>query len=112
VSSSTTPVALQLAGASIDSYYLGGYSPADVQPPGRLTVTRMSAAKANGDLIGAFTMKVPAGADPSAFGFLYVFGPLSASGGLMMHSVSSCRSKLAVRRHVLLIEWACVHHPL
>jgi hypothetical protein len=78
------------AGASIDSYYLGGYTPADVQPPGRLTVTRMSAAKANGDLIGAFTMAVPAGADPSAFGFLYVFGPLSSSGALMQHEVRSC----------------------
>jgi hypothetical protein len=92
----TLPLGPCTTGASIDSYYLGGYSPADVQPPGKLTVSRMSAAKAGGDLIGAFTMKVPAGTDPTAFGFLYVFGPLSPSGGLAMHAVRSEWDVLAV----------------
>lgn len=87
----TAPVAVP--GASIDSYFLGGYQPTSVQPPGRLTVARTDAAKADGDLIGSFTIEVPAVADPTAFSFLYVFGPLSSSSGLMQHEVGVSRRR-------------------
>lgn len=75
------------AGASINSYFLGGYTTSQVQPPGRITVSDLRAAKADGDIVGAFSMALPAGTDPSAFNFLYVFGPLSPTGELMQHEV-------------------------
>lgn len=52
------------------------------------------ATKADGQLMGAFSFKLPSGADPASLDTIYTFGPLSSSGGLMQHEVTACLANL------------------
>ena len=56
------------AGASVDSYYLGGYSSGQVIPPGRLTVTQMNASQASGRIYAQFALQLSQTADELSAG--------------------------------------------
>lgn len=56
------------SGASVDSYYLGGYSASQVTAPGRLTIPQMNASLVSGRLYAQFTMQLTQGAADLAAG--------------------------------------------
>ncbi len=55
------------AGASVDNYYLGGYTPAQVKPPGKLDLISASAAKSGDRLQALFKIRVPGTGQPLAY---------------------------------------------
>ena len=77
------------AGASVNSYYLGGYVTSAVTPPSRLDVLAMSADSTNGVLSAAFTLNLTAAdvAKLSAFDIIYSQGSLDSSGNFIPHPV-------------------------
>ena len=70
---------------------MNGYTAADQVAPTWLTVSALSAAaSSDGNLAGAFTMRMPtpASAYPTAaFPILYAFGPTDKAGALEIHPV-------------------------
>ena len=72
---------------------MGGYTPQDMKPPSWLSNSGLAAAaQQDGTLVGVFTVQMPTPASafpPSAFPFLYVFGPLDKHGSPALHEVRS-----------------------
>lgn len=56
------------AGASVDTYFLGGYDASQVRAPGRLNVAQMNASLESGRLYAQFTMQLPQSAEQLASG--------------------------------------------
>lgn len=61
-------VAVINAGATIDSYYLGGTNSGQVTPPGKLTVTQMNASQVSGRIYAQFALQLTQTADELAAG--------------------------------------------
>ncbi|KAK9815929.1 hypothetical protein WJX72_012106 [[Myrmecia] bisecta] len=77
------------SGASIDDYFLGGYTPSAVKPPSRLTILSRSATGNATNLQATFRLLVAAsGADLKAFNIIFALGPLGSDGGLQQHPLS------------------------
>ncbi|CAL8468982.1 g8523 [Coccomyxa elongata] len=77
------------SGASVDNYYLGGYSSAMVQPPGKLNLLSASAAMSGNRLQALFTIRLPTnGSTLSATptDYLMALGRLDPSGNLVKHA--------------------------
>ena len=91
-------VTARSAGASVNNYYLGGYAPSQVTPPGKLSVVRLSAALSGGRLQAMFQLRLPQNPQDMQGGptpVLYAVGLLDASGSLLPHpdsqvSAASC----------------------
>ena len=79
------------AGASINDFHLGGYTPSAVLPPSQLTYLDKRADHTAGVLSAAFTLNLSAAdaAQTAEFNIIYSQGPLDANGGLQPHPVSS-----------------------
>ena len=83
------------AGASIQPYYLGGYSPARVRPGGNLTVLAASAAQAAGRLQATFRLLLAGSAAALAaqpLDVLSAASSLSETGALIPHRASQVRA--------------------
>ncbi|KAL3141585.1 hypothetical protein ABBQ32_004827 [Trebouxia sp. C0010 RCD-2024] len=78
-------------GASVDSYFLGGYDPSQVRAPGRLSVAQMNASLESGRLFAQFTMQLPQSAEQLASGvpIIAAQGSVSSSENLVQHAVPS-----------------------
>ncbi|BDA43017.1 probable cytochrome b561 and DOMON domain-containing protein At3g61 at C-terminar half [Coccomyxa sp. Obi] len=79
------------SGASVDNYYLGGYSSTLVQPPGKLDLLSASAAMSGNRLQALFQIRLPTnGSTLSATptDYLMALGRLDPSGNLVKHANS------------------------
>jgi hypothetical protein len=88
----TTPA----AGASVNDFHLGGYTPSAVLPPSQLTFLDKRADYTAGVLSAAFTLNLSAAdaAQTAEFNIIYSQGPLDANGGLQPHPVRSAEPPL------------------
>ena len=75
----------------MDSYFLGGFEPAAVLPPGQLDVLSMDAAFSNGRLQAVFELSLAQDAAQltSPANALFSAGPLGPTGGLQFHTYVS-----------------------
>ncbi len=84
-------------GASVDNYYLGGYSSAMVQPPGKLDLLSASAAMSGSRLQALFTIRLPTNGSSlstTPTDYLMALGRLDPSGNLVKHSDAQARPRI------------------